>query len=229
MGCDYRMEIKSQIKSGKYASCIFIGLVCFAVVMGILFFPMGSKSTTQSDILDHATVSSICELATLRNYYHNVARYEEELSEGVKKATDILLWPFEQFIKPGYKQLWIEYSGIVEMGIDVNSVDIRQDNKYGVFDIYIPDAKVLNVYADDDSFSKPITETGWFASITTKDRVKTYSMAQSAMRKEAENDQALLERAKHNAKTLLEQYIVNMGKEMGVNYTIQWSDEPLLP
>ena len=46
------------------------------------------------------------------------------------------------------------------------------------------------------------------------------------MRQEAENDQALLRRAKNNAKILLERYIINLGKEMGVEYTVNWVDNP---
>ena len=45
------------------------------------------------------------------------------------------------------------------------------------------------------------------------------------MRQEAENDQALLRRAQENAKQLLKQYIVNTGKEMGLNLSVKWVEK----
>ena len=52
--------------------------------------------------------------------------------------------------------------------------------------------------------------------------METFSTAQNAMRHEAENDQSLLMKAKDNAKVLLEKYIIGLGKEMGVNYSVKY-------
>ena len=73
------------------------------------------------DVSEYSAVSDICELATLRSYYHNVAVYEEKPSGAVKVVSDILTWPFNNLLKTGYKQFWLEYSGIVEIGIDDTS------------------------------------------------------------------------------------------------------------
>ena len=41
------------------------------------------------------------------------------------------------------------------------------------------------------------------------------------MKEAAENDSSILNRAKNNAKKLIEQYITKLGK-----YTVKWLDEP---
>ena len=46
------------------------------------------------------------------------------------------------------------------------------------------------------------------------------------MRLQAESDTHLLARAKNNAKKLIEQYIINIGNELGQTYSVQWLDAP---
>ena len=212
----------------KNLPVILTGIICIVVLALILFIPGKEEETGTFELSEYTSVSDICELATLRSYYHNVAVYEEKPEGAAKVISDILTWPFNGLLKTGYKQFWLEYSGIVEIGIDLKAdrIQINNPDAGGVVDIYVPDAKVLNVDADESSFSIPLDETGLFTSITAKERSDAYAAAQENMRKEAENDQALLRRAKNNAKILLERYIINLGKEMGVEYTVNWVDNP---
>ena len=53
---------------------------------------------------DFSEINSVCELATLKCYYHNVAKAETE-------ASGLFKW-----LGKGYKKIWTEYSGIVELG-----------------------------------------------------------------------------------------------------------------
>ena len=205
--------------------CILVGAV-FLAAAAYIFFLGPNLTHAQVDLTEYSSIRSICELATLKSFYHNVAVYEESPSAGTKMMADFLLWPFNEMVKPWYKQLWFEYSGIVETGIDASQIQIHNPDSNGVVEIYVPDAKVLNVYADENSLSEPITETGWFTQISAKDKTLAFSEAQKAMRQEAENDTSLLLRAKNNAKILLEQFILNTGKEIGAKYTINWIDSP---
>lgn len=207
---------------------IMTGIICLALIVLIIIFPFNKKESKQIELSEYSSVSDICELATLRSYYHNVAMYERTPEGAEKIINDILTWPFNELLKTGYKQFWLEYSGIVEIGIDLKAdrILINNPDDGGVVNVYVPDAKVLNVDADQSSFSEPITETGAFTTITGKEKSDAYAAAQQAMRQEAENDQVLLRRAKNNAKILLEHYIINLGKEMGVDYSINWVDKP---
>lgn len=203
-------------------------LVCIALVVGIFCVPLKKEESKQFDVFEYSSVSEICELATLRTYYHNVAVYERKPEGAEKIISDILTWPFNELLKTGYKQFWMEYSGKVDIGIDLKKdrILINNPDDGGIVEIYVPDARVLSIDADSDSFSDPVDETGLLASISGEERAATYAAAQNNMRQEAENDQSLLRRAKNNAKTLLERYIVNLGKEMGVEYTVRWADNP---
>jgi len=205
---------------------VLSGMICLVLLIVILFLPGNKKESRPVELSEYSSISDICELATLRSYYHNVAMYEEEPEGTAKVICDILTWPFNQLLKTGYKQFWLEYSGIVEIGIDLKTdrIQINNPDASGVVNVYVPDAKVLNVDANENSFSDPLDETGLFTTITAKERSDTYAAAQDAMRQEAENDQALLWRAKNNAKILLERYIVNLGKAMGMDYSINWVD-----
>ena len=89
---------------------------------------------------DFSGVTSVCELATLKCYYHNVAKAETEAS-GI----------FAKWLKTGYKKIWTEYSGIIEYGIDISQVTVSEPDKNGVVTVTMPDAQVLNVDVDEDS------------------------------------------------------------------------------
>ena len=207
---------------------IAAAVLFLAAVIAILLVPGKQDDMKARPWTETSSISEICELATLRSYYHNVVVHEEIPGGAAKVISDILTWPFNQILKTGYKQLWLEYSGIIEAGIDMKAdrIRIKSPDENGVVEIYLPEARVLNVDADESSFSAPLDETGLFTSITARERAEAYAAAQDAMRKEAENDQQLMRRATTNARLLIEQYIVNLGKELGANYTVRWADTP---
>lgn len=217
---------KNALMIKKNMPAILTGLICIVAFVVIMAIPNQTQAPASVNLSEYSSVSAICELATLRSYYHNVAIYEEKLTGIANDVSTILTWPFTDLIRPGYKHFWMEYNGIAEIGIDASLIQINPPDAKGVVEVYVPDAKVLTIDADRESISEPIDETGFLVSISGTDRAKAYADAQDAMRREAENDQALLDRAKNNAKLLLERYIVNIGREMGVDYTVRWIDNP---
>ena len=86
-------------------------------------------------------------------------------------------------------------------------------------------ARIMNIYADVNSLSDPLTESGLFTTISGEEKTQAFVTAQNSMRQEAETDQAMLRRAKENAKTLLERYVVNTGKAMGMDLTVKWVEQ----
>lgn len=220
------MREKARIMMKENIRSIWISFFCIIAGLIILLVPYSQKSSEPVNLSEYYSVGTIGELATLRSYYHNVAIYEEQPDATVKVISDILTWPFNTLLKTGYKQFWLEYSGIIETGIDTDAIQIGDPNAEGIIDIYIPDARILNIDADEDSFSEPLDERGLFTTITGKERTNAYAAAQEAMKQEAANDQALLKRAKANAKLLIERYFINIGKELGVNYSINWLESP---
>ena len=127
--------------------------------------------------------------------------------------------------KYGYKKMWIEYDGIVTVGIDFEKVQIEKPDVNSTVRIYVPDAQVFDVDADEDSMSDPFTKTGKFTKITVEEKADAFSAAQATMRTNAESDNNILTQAKNNAKELIKQYVINVGKQIGKEYKVEWIDE----
>jgi len=218
------MKDKVQAFLKKNKRFIIVAVVVMLIAGAILIFI--NKRSEDINISEYSSVNTICELASLRSYYHNVAMYEKEPDGGDKFVNNVLFWPFGGYTKVGYKQFWLEYSGVIETGVDANQIKISGPNAQGVFEIYVPDARVLSVYADENTLTEPLSENGWFTTISGKEKTEAFSAAQTAMRKEAENDQVLLKKAKDNVKQLLEQYVINTGDQIGRKYSVKWKDTP---
>ena len=167
----------------------------------------------ETQTADFSGITSVCELATLKCYYHNVAKAETEAS-GI----------FAKWLKTGYKKIWTEYSGIIEYGIDISQVTVSEPDKNGVVTVTMPDAQVLNVDVDEDSLGTPLTDTGFLTSVTTEEKTTTLAGAQEAMEQQAKENTEMLSQAKARAKTLIEEYIKNVGESIGEEYTVEWKD-----
>lgn len=167
----------------------------------------------ETQTADFSGVTSVCELATLKCYYHNVAKAETEAS-GI----------FAKWLKTGYKKIWTEYSGIIEYGIDISQVTVSEPDKNGVVTVTMPDAQVLNVDVDEDSLGTSLTDTGFLTSVTTEEKTTTLAGAQEAMEQQAKENTEMLSQAKARAKTLIEEYIKNVGESIGEEYTVEWKD-----
>ena len=217
------MKEKDQvINKKKTKKDIAIAVVLIIAAIVIFVFPNRAKETETINLSEYSSVNKICELATLKSFYHNVVMYEKEPDGGSKFVNDVLFWPFGGKTKVGYKQFWLEYSGIIKTGIDASKIKISEPDSNGVVEVFVPEAKVLNVDADEDSLSNPVSEKGLFTNISGEEKIEAFSSAQSVMRKEAEEDQSLLQRSRENAKVLLEQYIINTGKSMNMDLSVRW-------
>ena len=162
---------------------------------------------------DFSKINTICELATMKYYYHNVAQKETEASGR-----------FKWLLNTGYKKIWVEYSGIAELGIDVNKIEISKPNRKGVIEIKMPEAEILNKDFDIESVGEPLTDAGFFTKITKEEETEIFAKAQENMMNAVESDNTLFEQARERAKELIEDYIKNVGKEMGKEYTVKWVD-----
>ena len=87
------------------------------------------------------------------------------------------------------------YNATVKTGIDTSLIQISDPDSDNIVEVYVPDAKVLNVYADKSSLTKPISETGLFTTISGEEKAAAFASAQSAMRQKTENDRQLLKMA----------------------------------
>jgi hypothetical protein len=155
-------------------------------------------------------MKAICELAVMDCYYHNVAKY------------------FEKDANPGFlgigkkdKHFWIEYSGVVKLGVDVSLVKIEVTGE--VINITIPEAKVLGCKVDSATLTKDsFIVDSKSEAVTAEDEVQAFANAQKQLEETAANDTTLLANAQQQAMDLLEDYVSNIGNAMGKEYTINW-------
>ncbi|MGB4661750.1 MAG: DUF4230 domain-containing protein [Mobilitalea sp.] len=198
-----------------FLNSLITAIIVTSVCVGIYIWE-GLKRE-EPNKAEFSAVNQICELATLRCYYHDVAEYE-------KQPDGLFKYGLFQY---GYKKFWIEYDGIVEIGIDVGQVQVNKPDENGVVQVYVPEAEILNINADPESMGKMVADTGKFTEITASEKAEAFSEAQTTMKSNAENDNSILTQAHNNAKELLKQYVVNVGEQMGQHYTVKWIIEPI--
>lgn len=182
--------------------------ISLALVLLVLLGSFTGCARQQSAQPQVAQMRAICELATMDCYYHNVAKYKAENVES-------FLW-----IKKD-KHFWIEYEGQVSVGIDASLVTMEVSGDQVT--ITIPPALVLGCRVEEST----LTEDSFIiakdsADITAQDQQDAFREAQEHMQLTAASDTALLANAQQRAKTLLENYVRNVGAYTGVNYQIAW-------
>lgn len=186
-------------------------IALFLAVMVLLSCSACGKKEEEKGVDMEPQVSqmkAICELAVMDCYYHNVAKFTEKDAEGA------LFWKKD-------KRFWVEYSGIVKLGVDVSQVVIEVTGTD--IAITLPEAKVLGCKVDSSSLNEDsfiIDKNS--AKVSAEDEIAAYEMAQSKLEETASKDKTLLANAQQRAQALLEDYIANIGNAVGKNYTIKW-------
>lgn len=169
----------------------------------------GKNEMQQENIEPEASqMKAICELATIDCYYHNVAKYDEEDASGA------LWWKKD-------RKFWIEYAGVVTVGIDATQVNITV--KENTVTITMPPAEILGCKVDDSTLTKEsfiIADDS--ADVEAEHETKAFREAQINMEQEASEDTALLAHAQQRAQKLLEEYVENVGELVGKEYQIKW-------
>ncbi|MCI8529827.1 MAG: DUF4230 domain-containing protein [Lachnospiraceae bacterium] len=159
---------------------------------------------------DISQIRSICELATLECYYHNVAKSVKEKGSGLLHIGEV------------ERVFWIEYSGVAKLGIDMSKVAMELDGDQ--VRITIPKAALLGL--SDYSF----TEDSYISSddglnknpITAENQTEAVAAANEDIRKLFESDHTMLMRAQDRAKKLIENYINQLSELSGRDYKIEW-------
>lgn len=182
----------------------------FLLILSSLFLLTSCQGKTPPVKPQVEQMRSICELATLDCYYHNVAKYKEEDAER-----------FLAFTKD--KHFWIEYSGQVKIGIDASQITLQVSDD--VVTVGIPPAKVLSCKVDETTLNEDsfiIAKNS--ADITAEDQTTAFRESQAHMLASVSRDTVLLANGRQQAKNLIEDYINNISQYTGKKYRIEWYD-----
>ena len=192
-------------------------LLSSLLILSLLFAAVGCKSKPKEEerqvqmTIEVDEMRQIAELATMNCYFHNVAKSDRELNP-----------EWYEFWKEKTMRFWVEYEGIVTVGIDVSKlkVEVSEDN---VVTITMPPAVVLDVIVDESSLS---SDSFYFDPNSKKpspeEQSEAFRQAQTEMRETAESNYALMASAQANAKELLKNYVKSVGDALDVNYKIEW-------
>lgn len=165
---------------------------------------------------EQTEINSICQLATLECYYHNVAKSTKEAGSG-----------FEHMGEKNRK-FWIEYNATAKIGIDFNQVKMSVDETNGEIYIILPQATVLgevNVDSSSYNMNSYIEEPD---SSFNKNEIDSADITQAIDNSLAElqerimSDNVLMSRARQRAQDLIENYINELAELSGVDYHITW-------
>lgn len=185
----------------------------FLCTITVLSFVGCSKQKTYDVEPDITQIRSICNLATLECYYHNVAKSTKTA------GTNVSDW-FEKD-----REFWIEYTGVAKIGIDMSkvSMEIVDDT----VTVHMPEAKLLSVdilESDLNEGSYIANTDGWVNTnkITAEDQTSAINDAQNKMATSVKGNTTLLLNARIRAEKLIENYIVQIGDITGVPYRIKW-------
>lgn len=185
--------------------------ICLIMLIALAFSctACSSKKEQIPEIVPKVTqMKAICELAVMDCYYHDVAKVFEEDASGA------LWWSKD-------KHFWVEYSGIVRLGIDVSKVTVTVSGTDVT--ITLPEASVLGCKVDSSTFNEDSFITAAdSAEAEASDTVKALEEAQKKMEETAAADKALLSSAQQRAQVLLEEYVRNIGEATGKTYTVKW-------
>lgn len=192
------------------------------IMLTSLFCGCGDKANTSNASADVSEedvevkkpdllqIRSICKLATLECYYHNVAKSKKSAGTGISHLGE------------SDRSFWVEYDGTVKIGADMSrgSMDVDGTN----ITIYMPEAEILSIKLDSDSVSNTVKESdSWNSNpIEGKDVTNAVNNAQKDIREEIENDPSLFANAQDRAKKLIENYINKLGETTGTVFTIEW-------
>ena len=193
---------------------VIIALVIDVMLCGALVYLHSNSQKSYTDRpISESSIQRICELATLDCYYHNVTEW--------RKAGKIL---------SGAKKLWIEYDGIVRVGIQANQIKISGPDKDDVITVTMPDAVILDKDLDENSLyeidsSSPL----WgfiplYSSVSTEERKEALAEAQEDMVASASQNGMILDEAQARAKKIIEKNIMAIRQATGKQYKVRFID-----
>lgn len=176
-----------------------------------IFLITGCDKKTSNLEPDLSQIRNISDLATVKAYYHNVAKVEKEKGSGITH------------IGEKNRKYWIEYTGVVKIGVKMS--EITTEVKGNKVIIKMPKAVVLSHnYEDYNDKSIYKNDDSNFNSnkITNEEVNKAITKADNQMLVNVKANKGLFNQAEDNAKKLIKNYIEKIGELSNTNYEVQF-------
>lgn len=162
---------------------------------------------------EESRILTICQLATVKCYYHTVATAEKKPGTGVAH------------IGEKTTEFWLEYTATAELGVDLSKVSMTIEGD--TITITMPDAEILNgVSVDSSSVGDPVVApNSWYKNdveISASDVSKAMEKANDDIEEQIESDPLLLITAKRRAQELIQNYIDQITVLSGKKYEVKF-------
>ena len=193
-------------------------LVVVAATCAAIYFFMKHRKIKEEQMtfeqlqsIIYEEVQDVCELALVRENFKSV----------VSVDVDKKLPFFGVHIPCTSRKFLMDYSGTIVCGFDLNDVKVMRDgtlsNKVKVI---LPPSKILDIYADVNSFNVHLQDTGILASDIKIEEQNEWVASDVAEHGRRAVQEGLLLRADDNARKLLLSRINNRGLTGGFELEI---------
>ena len=143
-----------------------------AFIILITFICSFSGCSNQSKaVIKEEDIHAICELATLKCYYNNVAQIDKKKDNIFQKD----------------RKMWIEYEGVATIGVDMSQIKIETSGN--TITITMPEAELLSLGVNTDTFGEKLvvsSDKGWFDS-----KINSEEQNQAMLKGDEEMEKAL--------------------------------------
>ena len=180
-------------------------LLVLSVVLNVLLLtrkknPAARKKSVRSAILQG--IQNVNELATVRERFQSIVSF----SDGKQL-------PFLGFWLPGTTRKFImRYAGVIVCGNDLSRLDISERFAVNRVRVVVPRSRILDIYADVQSFEVYDQQAGLFTSIRLEDQNREVAADLEEMRQNALKS-GILSHADENTRRILTSIVAATGME----------------
>ena len=186
-------------------SIIVVLLLVLSVVLNVLLLtrkknPAARKKSVRSAILQG--IQNVNELATVRERFQSIVSF----SDGKQM-------PFLGFCLPGTTRKFImRYAGVIVCGNDLSKLNISERFAVNRVRVVVPRSRILDIYADIQSFEVYDQQAGLFTSIRLEDQNREVTADLEEMRQNALKS-GILSQADENTRRILTSIVATTGME----------------
>lgn len=180
-------------------------LLVLSVVLNVLLLtrkknPAARKKSVRSAILQG--IQNVNELATVRERFQSIVSF----SDGKQM-------PFLGFCLPGTTRKFImRYAGVIVCGNDLSKINISERFAVNRVRVVVPRSRILDIYADIQSFEVYDQQAGLFTSIRLEDQNREVTADLEEMRQNALKS-GILSQADENTRRILTSIVATTGME----------------
>ena len=186
-------------------SIIVALLLVLSVVLNVLLLtrkknPAARKKSVRSAILQG--IQNVNELATVRERFQSIVSF----SDGKQM-------PFLGFCLPGTTRKFImRYAGVIVCGNDLSKINISERFAVNRVRVVVPRSRILDIYADIQSFEVYDQQAGLVTSIRLEDQNREVAADLEEMRQNALKS-GILSHADENTRRILTSIVAATGME----------------